>query len=168
MRETREHVHNSCRNIALVTQACATLSQHSVFDDGSSQLPHSAVVVKAVWWLVLGLVSLHSGGWQKRNMSISVNGVTERHWTTFWNYAREYLQSHSIVGRFRDGRNSDCSSLLNFCVSFEFIVSNTTKTSSYFSLHSFSSSLTFWNMLTIINYYNIFVSWLSQSKLQKK
>ena len=50
MRESREHVHNSCRNIALVTQACATLSQHSVFDDGSSQLPHSTVVVKAVWW----------------------------------------------------------------------------------------------------------------------
>ena len=58
--------------------------------------------------------------------------------------------------------------IIEFCVSFEFIVSNTTKTSSYFSLHSFSSSLTFWNMLTIINYYNIFVSWLSQSKLQKK
>ena len=48
MRESREHVHISYRNIALVTQACATLSQHSVFDDGSSQLPHSAVVVKAV------------------------------------------------------------------------------------------------------------------------
>ena len=58
--------------------------------------------------------------------------------------------------------------IIEFCVSFEFIVSNTTKTSSYFSLHSFSSSLTFWNMLTIINYYNIFVSWLSQSKLKKK
>ena len=100
MRESREHVHNSCRNIALVTQACATLSQHSVFDDGSSQLPHSAVVVKAVWWLVLGLVSLHSGGWQKWNMSISVDGVQERHCATFWNYTREYLQGHSMLVAF--------------------------------------------------------------------
>ena len=48
MCRSRERVHISCRNIALVTQACATLSQHSVFDDGSSQLPHSTVVVKAV------------------------------------------------------------------------------------------------------------------------
>ena len=51
MRESREHVHISYRNIALVTQACATLSQHSVLDDGisgSSQLPHSTAVVKAV------------------------------------------------------------------------------------------------------------------------
>ena len=77
------------------------------------------------------------------------------------------LQRSWNVVRFRNSRISDNYSAW-FCVSFEFIVSNTTKTSSYFSLHSFSSSLTFWNMLTIINYYNIFVSWLSQSKLQKK
>ena len=77
------------------------------------------------------------------------------------------LQRSSNDSRFRSNRISDNYSLW-FCVSFEFIVSNIARASSYFSLHSFSSSLTFWNMLTIINYYNIFVSWLSQSKLQKK
>ena len=75
------------------------------------------------------------------------------------------LQRSSNDSRFRSSRISDNYSLW-FCVSFEFIVSNIARASSYFSLHSFSSSFKSWNMLTIIIY--LLVDWISRNFKKKK
>ena len=129
-----------------------------------------------------GLVSLHSGGWQKWDMRISVNGVQERHCATFWNYTREYLQGHSNVGRFRDGWNG-LSTRLNFVSSSSSLL-YVSSSLLFSSLHQYEKEkrkkgyrniifmfvyfIKVLKHVTMTNYYNVFVSWLSQSKLQKK